>query len=284
MEVTNKIKCCIILSFFIILYIFICESTKDMKETQASSVTESSTAKEETVETTTETSLVTDKEQTAKEEKEVKQVEENLEEYVDVWVTTNLNIRKEPDTKSKIKGIYSYGQKITVTYINDDWAKIKESQYYVSRKYLIEEEITYSTYDVPSNNSIKSYMDYGKITLKSSNQYKLQESAYTGNYGIRMVNGRYCIAVGSYYTTKIGTYLDVVLENGEVICGILAECKDDKDTDSTNRIHSDGSAIEFVVDEQSLNSTARKHGDVSKVNNWDSKVDYIKIYDKVEDF
>lgn len=284
MEVTNKIKCCIILSFFIILYIFICESTKDMKETQASSVTESSTAKEETVETTTETSLVTDKEQTAKEEKEVKQVEENLEEYVDVWVTTNLNIRKEPDTKSKIKGIYSYGQKITVTYINDDWAKIKESQYYVSRKYLIEEEITYSTYDVPSNNSIKSYMDYGKITLKSSNQYKLQESAYTGNYGIRMVNGRYCIAVGSYYTTKIGTYLDVVLENGEVIRGILAECKDDKDTDSTNRIHSDGSAIEFVVDEQSLNSTARKHGDVSKVNNWDSKVDYIKIYDKVEDF
>lgn len=284
MEVTNKIKCCIILSFFIILYIFICESTKDMKETQASSVTESSTAKEETVETTTETSLVTDKEQTAKEEKEVKQVEENLEEYVDVWVTTNLNIRKEPDTKSKIKGIYSYGQKITVTYINDDWAKIKESQYYVSRKYLIEEEITYSTYDVPSNNSIKSYMDYGKITLKSSNQYKLQESAYTGNYGIRMVNGRYCIAVGSYYTTKIGTYLDVVLENGEVIRGVLAECKADRDTDSTNRIHSDGSAIEFVVDEKSLNSTARKYGDVSKVNNWDSKVDYIKIYDKVEDF
>ena len=284
MIVTNKIKCCIILSFFIILYIFIYENTKDMKETQASSVTESSTVKEETVETTTEASLVTDKEQTEKEEKEIKQVEEKLEEYVDVWVTTNLNIRKEPDTKSKIKGIYSYGQKITVTYINDEWAKIKESQYYVSRKYLIEEEITYSTYDVPSNNSIKSYMDYGKITLKSSNQYKLQESAYTGNYGIRMVNGRYCIAVGSYYTTKIGTYLDVVLENGEVIRGILAECKADRDTDSTNRIHSDGSAIEFVVDEQSLNSTARKYGDVSKVNNWDSKVDYIKIYDKVEDF
>ncbi len=284
MKGTNKIKCCIILSFFIILYIFICENTKDMKETQASSVTESSTTKEETVETTTEASLVTDKEQTEKEEKEIKQVEEKLEEYVDVWVTTNLNIRKEPDTKSKIKGVYSYGQKITVTYINDDWAKIKESQYYVSRKYLTEEEITYSTYDVPSNNSIKSYMDYGKITLKSSNQYKLQESAYTGNYGIRMVNGRYCIAVGSYYTTKIGTYLDVVLENGEVIRGILAECKADRDTDSTNRIHSDGSAIEFVVDEQSLNSTARKYGDVSKVNNWNSKVDYIKIYDKVEDF
>ena len=112
MIVTNKIKCCIILSFFIILYIFIYENTKDMKETQASSVTESSTVKEETVETTTEASLVTDKEQTEKEEKEIKQVEEKLEEYVDVWVTTNLNIRKEPDTKSKIKGIYSYGQKM----------------------------------------------------------------------------------------------------------------------------------------------------------------------------
>ena len=143
----------------------------------------------------------------------------------------------------------------------------------------------FSNYDVPSNNTIKSYMDYRCITLKSSNQYKLQESsAYTGDHGIRMVNGRYCIAVGSYYTTTIGQYIDVELENGNVIKGILADCKADRDTDPTNRMHSDGSVVEFVVDTKSLDRTAKIMGDISYVNEWNSKIVNIKVYDKIEDF
>ena len=56
----------------------------------------------------------------------------------------------------------------------------------------------YTTKAVPSNNSFKAYMSYTAITNTSSPQYKLQQQAYTGNYGIRMVDDRYCIAVGSY--------------------------------------------------------------------------------------
>lgn len=149
----------------------------------------------------------------------------------------------------------------------------------------VENTIDYHNYDVPSNNTIKSYMDYRRITLTSSKQYKLQHSlAYTGEHGIRMVNERYCVAVGSYYTTTIGQYIDIELENGNVIHGILADCKDDKDTDSTNRLHSDGSVVEFVVDTKVLDDTAKIMGDISYVNGWDSKIINIKVYDKIEKF
>lgn len=143
----------------------------------------------------------------------------------------------------------------------------------------------YSNCDVPSNNSIKSYMDYRCISSTNSRQYQLQVSvAYTGDYGIRMVNGRYCVAVGSYYTTTIGQYIDIELENGNIIQGILADCKDDDHTDSTNRINPNGSVVEFVVDTKVLDDTAKILGDISYVNDWDSKVVNIKVYDIVEEF
>lgn len=145
--------------------------------------------------------------------------------------------------------------------------------------------IDYNNYGVPSNNSIKSYMDYRCITSRNSRQYQLQVSAaYTGNYGIRMVNGRYCVAVGSYYTTTIGQYIDIELENGNVIQGILADCKDDDHTDSTNRINPNGSVVEFVVDIEVLDDNAKILGDISCVNGWDSKIVNIKVYDFVEEF
>lgn len=138
---------------------------------------------------------------------------------------------------------------------------------------------------VPSNNSIKSYMDYRCITSRNSKQYKLQHSlAYTGNHGIRMVGNRYCVAVGSYYTTTIGQYIDIELKNGSVIEGIIADCKADAHTDSTNRINPNGSVVEFVVDTKALDNTAKIMGDISYVNDWNSKVVNIKVYDFVEEF
>lgn len=206
------------------------------------------------------------------------------EDYTTVWVKTLLNIREYPRTDSEVVGKYNFGDTVEVTYINDEWAKVKNTNHYIHRKYITEDEYQYRLYDAPLSR-FKSYEDYRMITSTSSKQYKLQHSlAYTGDYGIRMVNGRYCVAVGSYYTTKIGTYLDIVLKNGEVIRAILGDQKADKDTDSTNRMHPDGSAVEFIVDKYSLSGKIRRSGNVSSVNNWDSGIDYIKVYDKVEDF
>ena len=92
----------------------------------------------------------------------------------------------------------------------------------------VEEVMDYTIIDVPANSGFKSYMPYTAITSKNSNQYKLQHTeAYTGEHGIRQVDGRYCIALGSYFGKEIGTYYDLVLENGTVIPCILADRKAD---------------------------------------------------------
>lgn len=138
--------------------------------------------------------------------------------------------------------------------------------------------------DVPYNR-IKSYMSYKNITSRSSDQYKLQQMAYTGTYGIRQVNGRFCVAVGSAYTTQIGQYIDLVLEDGTIIPCILGDCKADEHTDSRNILTSDGSLAEFVVDVPSLSKTVRYTGDISTAcDDWESMITRIIIYDKVEGF
>lgn len=128
----------------------------------------------------------------------------------------------------------------------------------------------------------KSYMPYTAITNESSDQWKLQHSdeCYTGDYGIRMVNGRYCVAVGSAFTTKIGTWLDVVLTDGTVIECVLADCKADVDTDSTHTYCVyDETTVEFVIDKDVIDPDAKKRGSFHIIDGWEAGVEYIVVYD-----
>lgn len=146
------------------------------------------------------------------------------------------------------------------------------------------EEITQSVYDAPRN-TIKSYMPYQAITNRATEQYRMQRLAYTDEHGIRKVENRYCIAVGSGYTTEIGTWIDLVLVNGTVIPCILADQKDDRHTDASHRITFDGSLAEFVVDVPSLGPVVRHYGDISKIDPaWDSFVAEVVIYNINEEF
>lgn len=139
----------------------------------------------------------------------------------------------------------------------------------------------YESYEVPKN-GIKSYMGYKAITMKSSPQYKLQHNeAYTGDYGIRMVEERYCVAVGTHFGMSIGDKFDLVLENGTIIPCILADIKANKDTDANNIItEHDGSAAEFVVDTKALVKRCKRSGDISKAcDEWDSRIEEVRVYD-----
>lgn len=261
---------CVYISTILTIY-YNCHSENDIHKTKVLEVKYKNKSKSETK---------TKNKKKAQNSKETK----NKEKYVEVWTQANTDIRKEPKTNSKIVGKYQLGTKIKVAYINKRWARVKQSRYYIRRDFINKKPIPYNKRSVPSNNTIKSYMDYRAITLKSSRQYKLQQIAHTGKHGIRMVNGRYCVAVGSYYTTTIGQYIDIELKNGNVIHGILADCKADRHTDSTNRMHPDGSVVEFVVDTNRLEDMSRKMGDISYVKGWNSKVASIKVYKKVEKF
>ena len=87
----------------------------------------------------------------------------------------------------------------------------------------------------------KTYAYYRAVTAKSTPQYKLlnSEECYTDEEtGIRMVDGFYCIALGSFYGTKIGTKYRITLQDGEELkelnC-ILCDQKADRHTDEKHQ-------------------------------------------------
>ena len=205
--------------------------------------------------------------------------------YSTGWATTSVNVRKSPSTKSKILDTYSFNDKVHYTDYDENWIEIKykDSIAYMYKDYVSKTKRAYKEFDVPANSGFKSFMDYRCITATRSKQYQLQHSvAYTGNYGIRQIDGRYCVAIGSYFTTEIGTYFDLVLANGTVISCILGDAKADQDTDSSNIItEHNGCLSEFMVDTPSLYSEAKRMGNISYCDEkWNRPVVKIRVYEE----
>lgn len=197
---------------------------------------------------------------------------------------TNLNVRSEPSTDSDVISRLDWNDEIQYSVFNEDWAAINLNGEvaFISQKYISSEKLEFQYLDV-SGDKRKSYMDYQKITSKTSPQYKLQTNyANTDSVsGLRMVGDRYCIALGSYYSKNVGQLVDIVLENGTVIPCVVGDCKSNRDTNENNSVGNDGSVAEFIVETASLSSEAKYAGDVSKsLNGWDSKVVGIRLYDK----
>lgn len=148
---------------------------------------------------------------------------------------------------------------------------------------LTSKYVSYESYDAPNNSGFKSFMDYRTITNTESQQYKLQQHyAYTGEYGIRMADSRYIVAIGTYFTPDIGQYFDIILENGTVIPCILGDQKADADTDSNNIITKhNGCMSEFIVDSYALNKDVKFYGDMSYcLKDWNSPIKTIKVYNR----
>ena len=205
------------------------------------------------------------------------------EEYTG-YLTSNINVRSEPSTDSEILEVYPFNQKIQYQKYNDEWVEIqyKSGIAYICSEYISDEQLDYTEYIAPITSGFKSYMPYTAITSKSSPQYKLQQIAYTGTYGIRQYDNRYCVAIGTAFNADVGTYFDLILANGTVIPCIVADIKADRHTDSNNMITiANGCLTEFIVDSSTLNRKAKRMGDISYCNkDWDSRVEKIRVYDK----
>ena len=207
----------------------------------------------------------------------------NNEEYTG-YLTSNINVRSEPSTDSEILEVYPFNQKIQYQKYNDEWVEIqyKSGIAYIFSEYISDEQLDYIEYIAPITSGFKSYMPYTTITSKSSQQYKLQKIAYTGTYGIRQYDNRYCVAIGTGFNADVGTYFDLILSNGTVIPCIVADIKADKHTDSNNMVTiANGCLTEFIVDSSTLNRKAKRMGDISYCNeDWNSRVEKIRVYDK----
>lgn len=148
----------------------------------------------------------------------------------------------------------------------------------LNKKYLTMKKPRYKTKKVP-HNWCKSYMSYKAITATSSPQYKMQHSkAYTDpKTGVRMADGRYCIAMGSSAANKIGTKIDLVYKGGKVVHAILG---DQKAHARNGWLHPDGSAVEFLVDMNALPRNARRSGDMSTLKKFKGRIIKIRVYKK----
>lgn len=125
------------------------------------------------------------------------------------------------------------------------------------------------TYNLSVEQKFKSYMDYKTITDKTSDQYMLQKYAVTSYKGMRCLNERYLIAIGTGFNARIGQYVDIVLDNGYVIPCIVGDIKADKDTDEYNISNTvNGCCTEFIIDNDVLNKCAAKSGDMSSIYSW----------------
>lgn len=97
----------------------------------------------------------------------------------------------------------------------------------------------------PAKLNVKTFMSYQAVVSRASAQYKLLNSEGAKDDGIyRKVNGRYCIALGSFYGTKIGT--EYVIEfsqrdgSTKSIRAVLGDCKSDRHTDSKHQYMAGG--------------------------------------------
>ena len=127
---------------------------------------------------------------------------------------------------------------------------------------------SYNTLELPieATGEFKTYMDYRKITDKTSKQWNLQQLATTNEKGFRVFNGRYLVAVGTYYATEVGKELKITLDNGFVFYAIVGDIKMDTHTDANNQyIPINGNIVEFIVDTNKLDPMTKKLGDVSNL-------------------
>lgn len=156
------------------------------------------------------------------------------------------------------------------------YVKVGDNKASIKTKHLTKKKPKGVIKKIPCN-TCKSYMSYRTITCTSSPQYKMQHRrAYTDEAtGVRMVDGRYCIAVGPKVASRIGTKLELIYASGKRIPAIVG---DQKGNTIDGYRHPDGSAVEFIVDYRNLPRRARLMGDMSVLRKFRGDIVAIKVF------
>ena len=140
---------------------------------------------------------------------------------------------------------------------------------------LLAASMIFTVPDIDSD--FKSYMDYRCITNTESAQYELQQECYTDENGLRVYDGYYVVALGTYYSSTIGDKFKITLDSGEELYCVVGDVKADCDTDKTNRyVPINGNIIEFIVDTRKLPKDVRFMGTVSALDDFEGSVESIE--------
>ena len=144
-------------------------------------------------------------------------------------------------------------------------------------------------YEVPQDTDVHLYMDYRAIANTQSNQYKLEQVAYTDPNGLRCYtdeegNVYYLVALAEYYGTEIGSTYEVTLDNGSCFNIMLGDCKDTSDTNNKygrsawNFIRQINctNIIEFIVADDKLPEKVTNWGTVTALDFFNGNITKIK--------
>lgn len=124
-----------------------------------------------------------------------------------------------------------------------------------------------------NHNDFKSYMPYTTITDKASKQLKLQSLAYTDENGLRCIDGRPMVAVGTGWGVSVGDVVLITCENSNSFEAIVGDIKDNVDTNSDNKTTSANNCrCEFIVDMDELNSHIKISGNVAVLEQYSGYV------------
>ena len=191
-----------------------------------------------------------------------------------------LSSKKKNYTDKNLKGATAYYYKARTVATNkvNGKTKTKKSAYCKAKKGK-----TLLSMGLPSvSGRTKTYAFYTAVTLKSSPQYKLLRSSecYTDEEtGIRMVDGCYCVALGSYYGTKIGTKYRITFSTGNQIEVILCDQKADRHTDSRHQYAVNNSDIvEFYVERSKMPRAIRNRGNYGLLDEFSGSIVAIEKY------
>ena len=120
-------------------------------------------------------------------------------------------------------------------------------------------------------------MSYKAITNQLSKQWALQQQATTNENGFRCIDGKPLVAVGTGWGLSVGDSAIVYCDNGNSFEVVIGDIKADIHTLLDNKTTaSNNCRCEFIVDMSSLNSTVKRRGNVSVLQEYSGYVIDIK--------
>lgn len=217
---------------------------------------------------------------TLSEEERVIIIQDNLEEVQKPQQTAMVAVEDNLEEQEDVEDVYIEEVHDCEDYgVNGDTV-MNYTEVEAKRVYDSMLDNSKAIYDVPNGGGAKpwniTYMSYTAVTKESSPQYKLLHSdmCYTDEQtGIRMVNGLYCVAIGTGFHAPVGTVITLVTEEDVIPC-IVTDIKANCHTDATNTYCvADGSVVEFVIDKTVF------HGSDMYPDEFDNTVRKIAVYD-----
>lgn len=115
-----------------------------------------------------------------------------------------------------------------------------------------------------STGAFKSYEKITSITNMDSMQYKLKQFYRTDELGFCRFNDYYVVAIGQFYSQRIGECFRVAFEERS-ICVMVGDIKRIEDTVDGMYCKENGSIIEFIINPEVMSDHILNIGDVSSL-------------------